>query len=921
MATSGQVNTNTITTQSGVKWYMETNWSVSSWNGNTATISWSVYLRRSSGSKTQVQSYGVSGNVNGHSWSKANGSTMYKDTQYGSGTFTLNGGGSVTAQVSGNIYGSGSNCYVSANQTWTLDNNVVAPTLTCSIGTRTETSIASSLTITNNGNATITSKSIELFTNSTCTNKVGTITGDSGTFTGLTANTTYYARAKAYNGTHTGYSSVITTSTYQYPYISAVETTELTIGNSQKLTLYNPLGRSVTIQMYQNPTIYDDSISVFYSGTTSGTSITFTPNASKMYQTIPTETNSTCSYSCKYGSSTKVTTSTYKYKVKGNNQEAPNFSNFSFVDGDSSATALTGATGTNPSIMVKGLSDANFTITTSNKATSNYYAELDYYRFTWTNSTNKNYEANANVTASVTNGSSTTLSVTAYDKRGQNKSVSKTITLISPSNAVASLTTKRRNGIEAVTYLNGTISYWSGDWANGSSRPNQLIKVEMSPNNGTNKYDITSSITSHSSSATNNNVTTLTLATDTIQIHANGSSGGFVVGTAYNLTFYITTGYSSSVLYENSALGGTASVTSGKIGLARFKDSSGNYHYSIGKIPTSNYAFDVLGNTYCEGDLSVTGEISEGGTSLKNKYASALIDSALVGQSSSTTTNPWYKFASCTTSGGYVDKSITFKVSACYGDASKKTGILTAHIRTDGSGYWASGELFWEYASSGINASDFVLAHNASSKPTIAELWVKQATAYQIYHFDVLTTGTRDNSYKRSNNNEWTLYITKTAGSQSAITSGYTQIASTIGIANATILKAVYPVGAIYMSVNSTNPNTLFGFGTWEQLKDRFLVGAGNTYAVNGTGGATTHTHPLSSAGHADISYFWTGSRNRLVMKTTSYSFTGNRYTDNDVSYVDGNHNSSVATPLSGKTDSGSTLPPYLAVYMWKRTA
>lgn len=535
---------------------------------------------------------------------------MYKDTQYGSGTFTLSGGGSVTAQVSGNIYGTGSSCYVSANQTWTLDNNVVTPTLTCSIGTRTETSIASSLTITNNGNATIVSKGIELFTDNACTHKVGTITGDSGTFTGLTANTTYYARAKAYNGTHTGYSSVITTSTYQYPYISAVETAELTIGNSQKLTLFNPLGRSVTIQMYQNPTIYDDSISVFYSGTTSGTSITFTPNASKMYQTIPTETNSTCSYSCKYGSSTKVTANTYKYKVKGNNQEAPNFSNFSFVDGDSSATALTGVTGTNPSIMVKGLSDANFTITTSNKATSNYYAELDYYRFTWTNSTNKNYEASANVTASVTNGSSTTLSVTAYDKRGQNKSVSKTITLISPSNAVASLTTKRRNGIEAVTYLNGTISYWSGDWANGSSRPNQLIKVEMSPNNGTNKYDITSSITSHSSSATSNNVTTLTLATDTIQIHANGSSGGFVVGTAYNLTFYITTGYSSSVLYENSALGGTALVTSGKIGLARFKDSSGNYHYSIGKIPTSNYAFDVLGNTYCEGTLTATGNVT-----------------------------------------------------------------------------------------------------------------------------------------------------------------------------------------------------------------------------------------------------------------------------------------------------------------------
>jgi hypothetical protein len=133
-------------------------------------------------------------------------------------------------------------------------------------------------------------------------------------------------------------------------------------------------------------------------------------------------------------------------------------------------------------------------------------------------------------------------------------------------------------------------------------------------------------------------------------------------------------------------------------------------------------------------------------------------------------------------------------------------------------------------------------------------------------------------------------------------------------------LETVYPVGAIYMSVNSTSPASLFG-GTWEALKNRFLVGAGDTYAVNATGGATTHTHPLSANGHADITYFWTGSRNRLVMKTTNYSFTGNRYTENDVSYVDGNHSSSIATPLWGNTDSGSTLPPYLAVYIWKRTA
>ena len=51
----------------------------------------------------------------------------------------------------------------------------------------------------------------------------------------------------------------------------------------------------------------------------------------------------------------------------------------------------------------------------------------------------------------------------------------------------------------------------------------------------------------------------------------------------------------------------------------------------------------------------------------------------------------------------------------------------------------------------------------------------------------------------------------------------------------------IYPIGSIYMSVNSTNPGTLFG-GTWSQLKDRFLLGAGNTYTNGNTGGAATVT-------------------------------------------------------------------------------
>ena len=59
------------------------------------------------------------------------------------------------------------------------------------------------------------------------------------------------------------------------------------------------------------------------------------------------------------------------------------------------------------------------------------------------------------------------------------------------------------------------------------------------------------------------------------------------------------------------------------------------------------------------------------------------------------------------------------------------------------------------------------------------------------------------------------------------------------------ILKVIYPVGAIYTSTNSTNPKDMFGFGTWEQIKDTFLLTAGDIYKAGNTGGAASHTHSI----------------------------------------------------------------------------
>ena len=68
----------------------------------------------------------------------------------------------------------------------------------------------------------------------------------------------------------------------------------------------------------------------------------------------------------------------------------------------------------------------------------------------------------------------------------------------------------------------------------------------------------------------------------------------------------------------------------------------------------------------------------------------------------------------------------------------------------------------------------------------------------------------------------------------------------------------LYPIGSVYISFNSADPSTLFG-GTWQRLKDTFLLVNGDSYAPNTTGGSATktiavsnmpsHNHSVSSSG------------------------------------------------------------------------
>lgn len=141
------------------------------------------------------------------------------------------------------------------------------------------------------------------------------------------------------------------------------------------------------------------------------------------------------------------------------------------------------------------------------------------------------------------------------------------------------------------------------------------------------------------------------------------------------------------------------------------------------------------------------------------------------------------------------------------------------------------------------------------------------------------------------------------------------------------LLEVIYPVGSIYMSMNSTNPGTWFG-GTWEQIEDTFLLAAGQTYAAGATGGSATNSHThyegnlkaaIGATGGAPISigYSATDPSGRGPSSVTSYTVSGASWTNTERSF---NH----YTPVYGETAEPSdtnNMPPYLAVYMWRRTA
>lgn len=145
-----------------------------------------------------------------------------------------------------------------------------------------------------------------------------------------------------------------------------------------------------------------------------------------------------------------------------------------------------------------------------------------------------------------------------------------------------------------------------------------------------------------------------------------------------------------------------------------------------------------------------------------------------------------------------------------------------------------------------------------------------------------------------------------------------------LSVGGKALLNLIYPVGSIYMSMNDVSPQTFFG-GTWERLVNRFLIGAGSTYNVGAMDGYATHTLTVNELPeHRHDRIIYAGNGGWFVGDNTGL---GGTHTATNIKSYNGYSNATTTTSASlwatnttGGGAAHNNMPPYLAVYMWKRT-
>lgn len=136
------------------------------------------------------------------------------------------------------------------------------------------------------------------------------------------------------------------------------------------------------------------------------------------------------------------------------------------------------------------------------------------------------------------------------------------------------------------------------------------------------------------------------------------------------------------------------------------------------------------------------------------------------------------------------------------------------------------------------------------------------------------------------------------------------------------LLDLVYPVGSVYISFNNTSPEDFLG-GTWTQLQDRFLLAASDTYPAGFSGGEATHTLTEDEMpAHIHDRIVTNNNTSGLTRGMGTYSQTSSGKNGYGPWFGTGfSYQGTAQTNETGGGQPHNNLPPYVGVYMWRRTA
>jgi len=447
------------------------NWSSKS-NGsiaNTSTVTVTIVASKSSSSTASTYgSYTASCTVNGTSQSV--GSTSFnlapgKSLTLLSKTYTVphNNDGTKTTTISCNV--GGNIIYANGSANVTLDKIPRYATAVQTLAGKTETAITMNWSSDN-----IIDYIWYSTNNGSSWTGVNVTDGKSGTYTinGLTANTTYNikTRVRRKDNQLTTDSSALAVTTYNYPYANS--TPNFTIGNKFTIGLYNPLNRSVTVN------ILGANNSQCTNDTTTNTSITGyngTAVVNAFYNSIPNAKSGTYKVKVTYGS--KVTTTTGGTYSINTNICTPNIGTVTYKDTN---TTTTGITGNNQQIISQ---QSKVQFTASNLAAING-ASISSCKLSL-NGNNYNLTVSGS-TASVNNividsGMNITGTVTLTDSRGLSTTKSITVTMLDWQLPTAIITCQRESNYYDNTDINVNADYSSIDGKNKITIQCQYKKV------------------------------------------------------------------------------------------------------------------------------------------------------------------------------------------------------------------------------------------------------------------------------------------------------------------------------------------------------------------------------------------------------------------------------------------------------------